>query len=176
MVKKNKVNILSDNNVIKQFNILQSKAEEKGFIHYEISNFGKKGFFSKHNSGYWKSVHYLGIGPSAHSYNGHIRRSNISSNKKYISSINLGLDYFEDEFLSESEQYNEYIYTSLRTIWGIDIDTIAKKYSYEVLSHFQNEISKWENKKLIISDNKKYTLTKSGKSFADMIASDLFIV
>tara|TARA_B100001059_G_C17826039_1_gene581437 strand:+ start:496 stop:1530 length:1035 start_codon:yes stop_codon:yes gene_type:complete len=176
IVKKNKVKILSDNNVIKQFNILQNKAEEKGFIHYEISNFGKKGFFSKHNSGYWKSIHYLGIGPSAHSYNGHIRRSNISSNKKYIRNINLGLDYFEDEFLSESEQYNEYIYTSLRTIWGIDIDIIAKKYSYGVLSHFQNEISKWENKEFIISDKKKYTLTRSGKSFADMIASDLFIV
>ncbi len=176
MVKKNKVKILSDNNVIKQFNILQNKAEKKGFIHYEISNFGKKGFFAKHNSGYWKSIHYLGIGPSAHSYNGHIRRSNISSNKKYIRNIILGLDYFEDEFLSESEQYNEYIYTSLRTIWGIDINTIAKKYSYEVLSHFQNEISKWENKKFIISDKKKYTLTRSGKSFADMIASDLFIV
>ncbi|MDG1425810.1 MAG: radical SAM family heme chaperone HemW [Flavobacteriales bacterium] len=176
MVKKNKVKILSDNNVIKQFNILQNKAEKKGFIHYEISNFGKKGFFSKHNSGYWKSIHYLGIGPSAHSYNGHIRRSNISSNKKYIRNIILGLDYFEDEFLSESEQYNEYIYTSLRTIWGIDINTIAKKYSYEVFSHFQNEISKWENKKFIISDKKKYTLTRSGKSFADMIASDLFIV
>ena len=176
MVKKNKVKILSDNNVIKQFNILQNKAEKKGFIHYEISNFGKKGFFAKHNSGYWKSIHYLGIGPSAHSYNGHIRRSNISSNKKYIRNIILGLDYFEDEFLSESEQYNEYIYTSLRTIWGIDINTIAKKYSYEVFSHFQNEISKWENKKFIISDKKKYTLTRSGKSFADMIASDLFIV
>lgn len=176
MVKKNKVKILSDNNVIKQFNILQNKAEKKGFIHYEISNFGKKGFFAKHNSGYWKSIHYLGIGPSAHSYNGHIRRSNISSNKKYIRNIILGLDYFEDEFLSESEQYNEYIYTSLRTIWGIDINTIAKKYSYGVLSHFQNEISKWENKKFIISDKKKYTLTRSGKSFADMIASDLFIV
>lgn len=176
MVKKNKVKILSDTKVIKQFNILQNKAEEKGFIHYEISNFGKKGFFSKHNSGYWKSVHYLGIGPSAHSYNGYIRRSNISSNKKYIHNINLGLNYFEDEFLSESEQYNEYIYTSLRTIWGIDIDTIAKKYSEGILSHFQNEISKWENKKFIISDKKKFTLTRSGKSFADMIASDLFIV
>ncbi len=176
MVKKNKIKILSDTKVIKQFNILQNKAEEKGFIHYEISNFGKKGFFSKHNSGYWKSIHYLGIGPSAHSYNGYIRSSNISSNKKYIRNINLGLDYSEDEFLSESEQYNEYIYTSLRTIWGIDIDTIAKKYSEGILSHFQDEISKWENKKFITSDKKKYTLTKSGKSFADMIASDLFIV
>ena len=176
MVKKKKIKILSDTKVIKQFNILQSKAEEKGFIHYEISNFGKKGFFSKHNSGYWKSIHYLGIGPSAHSYNGYIRSSNISSNKKYIRNINLGLDYFEDEFLSESEQYNEYIYTSLRTIWGIDIDTIAKKYSEGILSHFQDEISKWENKKFITSDKKKYTLTRSGKSFADMIASDLFIV
>ena len=176
MVKKNKIKILSDTKVIKQFNILQNKAEEKGFIHYEISNFGKKGFFSKHNSGYWKSIHYLGIGPSAHSYNGYIRSSNISSNKKYIRNINLGLDYSEDEFLSESEQYNEYIYTSLRTIWGVDIDTIAKKYSEGVLSHFQDEISKWENKKFITSDKKKYTLTRSGKSFADMIASDLFIV
>ena len=176
MVKKNKIKILSDTKVIKQFNILQNKAEEKGFIHYEISNFGKKGFFSKHNSGYWKSIHYLGIGPSAHSYNGYIRSSNISSNKKYIRNINLRLDYFEDEFLSESEQYNEYIYTSLRTIWGIDIDTIAKKYSEGILSHFQDEISKWENKKFITSDKKKYTLTRSGKSFADMIASDLFIV
>jgi len=176
LVRNRKVQMPIDDETGKWFLDTHKILEESGYPGYEISNFGKKGFFSKHNSGYWKSIHYLGIGPSAHSYNGYIRSSNISSNKKYIRNINLGLDYFEDEFLSESEQYNEYIYTSLRTIWGIDIDTIAKKYSEGILSHFQDEISKWENKKFITSDKKKYTLTRSGKSFADMIASDLFIV
>ena len=176
LVKKKKVAALTDEKTIEQFKLLQKKAEEQGFEHYEISNFGIEGYFSKHNTAYWKGNHYLGIGPSAHSYNGNSRRWNISSNKKYISNISANTSYFEQEILSISQQYNEYIFTSLRTIWGIDKSTIKKRYGDEIELHFLNEITKWEAKKHVVSSKNIYTLTVIGKVLADTIASDLFIV
>ena len=176
LVKRKIVEVLSDKKTIDQFNQLQIKAKEQGFVHYEISNFGKEGFFSKHNTAYWKNNHYIGIGPSAHSYNGKSRRWNISSNTKYISNINDKSIYFEQEFLSISQQYNEYVFTSLRTIWGIDIAIIKSRYGNEIQLHFLNEITKWEGKKYVSSRDNNYTLSVGGKAFADTIASDLFIV
>ena len=114
LIKSKKTTALTDEKIIKQFNLLQTKAEERGFIHYEISNFAKEGHFSKHNTAYWKANHYIGIGPSAHSYNGNSRRWNTYSNKKYISNITTNTIYFNQEFLSAEEQFNEYIFTSLR--------------------------------------------------------------
>ena len=176
LIKKQKVTALTDKKIISQFNYLQKKAKEKGFVHYEISNFGKKGYFSRHNSSYWKGDNYLGIGPSAHSYNGTRRRWNIASNKKYISNINNGISYFEEEFLTKNQQYNEYVFTSLRTIWGIDNTIIKKKYGVKIELYFLTEIKKWEKKKYVNSKANIYKLTKRGKIFADLIASDLFIV
>jgi oxygen-independent coproporphyrinogen-3 oxidase len=176
LVKNKKVAVLSDKKTIDQFNLLQVKAKEQDFEHYEISNFGKKGYFSKHNTAYWKNNHYLGIGPSAHSYNGNTRRWNISSNTKYISNINTNTSYFEVEKLSVTEQYNEYIFTSLRTIWGADNTIIKKRYGAKIELHFLNQIPKWETKNYIVINSSIYTLTESGKAFADTIASDLFIV
>ena len=176
LIKKQKVKALTDKKIIAQFNYLQKKAKEEGFIHYEISNFGKKGYFSRHNSSYWKGDSYLGIGPSAHSYNGTSRRWNVASNKKYISNINNGISYFEEEFLTKFQQYNEYIFTSLRTIWGIDNTIIKKKYGVKIELYFLTEIRKWEKKKYVNSKLHTYTLTKKGKIFADLIASDLFII
>jgi oxygen-independent coproporphyrinogen-3 oxidase len=176
LVKNKKVTELSERKTIAQFNLLQVKAKEQGFVHYEISNFGKARNFSRHNTAYWKNNHYIGIGPSAHSYNGNSRRWNISSNTKYISNVNAKSSYFEEEVLSLSEQYNEYIFTSLRTIWGINKVTIKKRYGNKITSHFLKEIAKWENKDYIIMKLNSYTLTRNGKIFADKIASDLFIV
>ncbi len=174
LVKNKKIAVLTDKKIIDQFNLLQVKAKEQGFIHYEISNFGQKGYFSEHNTSYWKGSHYLGIGPSAHSYNGNSRRWNVASNSKYISNINT--NYFDQEELSTIQQYNEYIYTSLRTIWGVNNTIIKSRYGSVIELHFLNEIRKWETKKHVVSNLNIYTLTTKGKILADAIASDLFIV
>ena len=176
LVKNKNVKVLSDKKTISQFNLLQVKAKEQGFIHYEISNFGKEGYFSKHNTAYWTGNHYLGIGASAHSFNGTSRRWNVSSNKKYIEGILTNSSYSESENLTTEQQYNEYIFTSLRTIWGIDKTTILKRYGDEIALHFLEEIRKWEAKKYIVAVSNIYTLSSKGKIFADAIASDLFIV
>ncbi len=176
LIKKEKIELLTEKEIISQFKLLQIKAKEMGFVHYEISNFGKEKFFSKHNSSYWKSNHYIGIGPSAHSYNGNSRRWNISSNKKYISNVSSNSNYFEQEELSVAQQYNEYVFTSLRTMWGASTKNIQQTYGDEIQAYFLQEIKKWEAKKYVICKSNIYTLTSQGKIFADAIASDLFIV
>ncbi|MEC7864127.1 MAG: radical SAM family heme chaperone HemW [Bacteroidota bacterium] len=176
LVKNKKATIPTDKKIIAQFNLLQEKAKEQGFKHYEISNFGIEGYFSKHNTAYWKNNHYLGIGPSAHSYNGDTRRWNISSNTKYISNINANTSYFEQEKLSIEQQYNEYVFTGLRTMWGIDNTIIKTRYGAKTELHFLNEITKWEAKKYVVSSSNIYVLTSRGKVFADAIASDLFVI
>ena len=176
LIKNKKINLMSDKKILDQFNLLQLKARENEFIHYEISNFGKKSYFSRHNTGYWKNNHYLGVGPSAHSYNGKIRRWNVSSNEKYILNINTKTCYFEQEKLNLYQQYNEYILTSLRTMWGINQSLINERYGTKITSHFLKEIKKWEVKKYISVNIPNYTLTSKGKVFVDRISSDLFIV
>ena len=163
---------LSTNNFLIN-NLLQIQAKKQGFIHYEISNFGKKGYFAKHNTAYWKNKHYIGIGPSAHSYNGISRRWNVSSNIKYISDFNI---HSKKEELSISQKYNEYILTSLRTIWGIDTATIQQRFGDKITFHFLTEIRKWEARKYIVANSTIYNLTSNGKIFSDAIASDLFIL
>ena len=176
LVKKKKVNVLPDEKVITQFNLLQEKARKNGFVHYEISNFGKEEFFSIHNTAYWKNIHYLGIGPSAHSFNGISRSWNVSSNKKYISGIINNSEYYKTEILSKKQQYNEYIFTSLRTIWGVNLNEIKQKFNKNIFNYFQFEVEKWCSRKYINRKEDKYTLTQEGKAFADAIASDLFII
>ena len=176
LVETKKVSLPNDEKIVEQFNFLQEKAKENDFIHYEISNFGKEGYFSNHNSSYWKNQYYLGIGPSAHSFNGKSRRWNVSSNKKYIEGITNKTTYFETEILSTEQQYNEYIFTSLRTIWGVDLDYLSERFLENIIEHFLKEIAKWIEKGFIQKTNKKYTLTQKGKAFADGVSSDLFIV
>jgi oxygen-independent coproporphyrinogen-3 oxidase len=176
LVETKKVSLPNDEKIVEQFNFLQEKAKENDFIHYEISNFGKVGYFSNHNSSYWKNQYYLGIGPSAHSFNGKSRRWNVSSNKKYIEGITNKTTYFETEILSTEQQYNEYVLTSLRTIWGVDSAIIQAKFGGKIHAHFLKEIEKWISKEYILSEENIITLTQEGKAFADAIASDLFIV
>ena len=176
LVDTNKIKPLKEELIVSQYNLLIDKASEHGFIHYEISNFGKEGFFSKHNTAYWNNKHYLGIGPSAHSYNEKSRRWNVSSNKQYIQKIRKGENYFEVEKLTKNQQYNEYIFTSLRTMWGVDSKKIAKKFNTHILNHYLTEIKKWEKKAYVKQDNQVFKLTKIGQMFADRIASDLFII
>lgn len=150
--------------------------QKNKFIHYEISNFGKDGFFSKHNSNYWKGAHYIGIGPSAHSFDGNSRQWNVSNNNAYISKITIAdLRFFEAEQLTPANQFNEYVLTSLRTIWGIDDNYLKQKFSTEYYSAFKNDIEQYIKKGEVVFENNAYVLTSKGKLVADKIASELFV-
>lgn len=176
LVEKKKIILPNEQMALAQFKALMQSAKANGYVHYEISNFAKEGCFSKHNSAYWQSKHYLGIGPSAHSYNGKSRGWNISSNKKYIQNFLEGKEHTQQEKLSIKAQYNEYVFTSLRTIWGVNTRTIKNEFGIKYQSYFLKEVQKWEQQKRIKKSNEVYTLTYSGKFIADSIAADLFIV
>lgn len=176
LIDKKLVTPLDDKITVEHFNTLVEIANENNFVHYEISNFGKEGFFSNHNSAYWKNKHYLGVGPSAHSFNGISRQWNVASNKHYIKKVNENDSYFEVEQLSNTQKYNEYIFTALRTIWGVELDYISNLFGHEALNYFKKQIINWENNGKIKQEKNTYTLTKKGKLYADAIASDLFIV
>lgn len=158
-----------------QFNLLIEKAESAGFIHYEISNFAKPGFFSVHNSNYWKQVRYLGLGPSAHSFNGYSRQWNIRDYKKYIKSVNSGSVYFEKEELDKKTKFNEYIMTSLRTMWGIDLEYVENVFDKEGYDYIVNLAGKFINYGLMKQENKTLVLTNQGKMISDNIISELML-
>jgi len=152
------------------------RLEKNKFIHYEISNFGKENWFSNHNSNYWKGIEYIGFGPSAHSFDSVSRQWNISNNSLYIKNVNDKNEiYFEKELLSETDQFNEYILTSLRTIWGIDAELLKSKFNAEIINSFNQKINAYISKEMIMFTNDQYVLTNDGKLFADKIASELFI-
>jgi oxygen-independent coproporphyrinogen III oxidase len=144
------------------------------FIHYELSNFGKKGYFSRNNTAYWLGKKYIGIGPSAHSYDGQSRSWNISNNALYLKSLEENKLPSETEILSKTDQYNEYVMTGLRTIWGISLENIethfGKNYSKYLLKNAQKHI---DDDQLILNNN-ILTTTRKGKFFCDGMASDLF--
>lgn len=147
------------------------------YQHYEISNFAKEGHYAKHNTNYWKGKQYLGIGPSAHSYNGNSRSWNINNNAKYSQGINNGHPTLEEEKLTVEDRFNEYIMTSLRTVWGVNIQKIEKDFGYDYVQHFKKEIEPFLNSgEVEIQKDQAYILTSKGKLIADRIASDLFIV
>lgn len=159
-----------------QFEMLMAKAEEMGFEHYEISNFARPGHRALHNTNYWLGVPYLGIGPSAHSFNGHSRQWNIANNALYTKSIlsDKQLD-FELEILTSEQQVNEYIMTSLRTSWGLNLETIAKKWGNEFRQHIHNKAQQYIEQHNMILDDHTLLLTREGKLFADHIAGELFV-
>jgi oxygen-independent coproporphyrinogen-3 oxidase len=156
------------------FRILTEILEEKGFIHYELSNFGKENYFSRNNSSYWLGKKYIGIGPSAHSFNGNQRSWNLSNNNLYIKSIQENKLPNEVEKLSLTDSYNEYIMTGLRTIWGVSLLKIEKVYGEKYIKYLTKQSEKHlQNKFLLLEDNVLKT-TKKGKFLTDGIASDLF--
>lgn len=172
-IRKKKQPAMNDEQSATQFTYMTDAMQLQGFEHYEISNFCKPGFYSRHNSNYWKGVKYLGIGPSAHSYNGEARQWNIANNAKYIEAIFAGKLPAETEVLTEADRLNEYIMTSLRTIWGLDLDklnTIATASANQLLI----AADEYFNKEWIVKDNNIISLTPKGKLYADHIASELF--
>lgn len=174
-IAKNKTAPPHQQKAVNQFDILMKTLDEKGFLHYEISNFAKPGYLAVHNSNYWLGSHYIGIGPSAHSYDGRSRCWNISHNKKYIDALQDPAYTSETEDLSIAMKYNEYIMTSVRTMWGIDSD-VVRTFGEEIQSYFLSEVRNLTEKEMIYPENKNYILTHKGKHFADQVAMDLFFM
>jgi len=158
-----------------QFNLLIDKAQSAGFVHYEISNFGKPGYFSIHNSNYWKQVSYIGLGPSAHSFNGYSRQWNIRDVRKYIKSVNSGSPFLEKEELDKKTRFNEYIMTTLRTMWGIDLEYVERTFDKEGYDYILNTSGKFINYGLMKQENKTLVLTNQGKMISDNIISELML-
>lgn len=178
-IKKGKVPAVDEKLGLEHFNILVNQTKEQGFVQYEISNFGKPEFFSKHNSSYWLGEKYLGIGPSAHSFNGNERAWNVSNNMKYIKALAKNILPITVEKLSIKNRYNEYIMTGLRTIWGVSFNKIENDFGVKYLNKLTQNSKKYIDKGLLTVDidpasNKILTTTKKGKFLADGIASDLF--
>ena len=158
------------------FHLLVDKLEENGFIHYELSNFGKTTYFSKNNSSYWLGKKYIGIGPSAHSYNGISRSWNISNNTLYLKSIAENILPSETEILTKTDRYNEYVMTGLRTIWGISLDRIEREFGKTYLDYLNKQSYNYIEDHFLFVDDNILRTTKTGKFLSDGIASDLFML
>jgi len=156
------------------FMILVEMLQKNGFIHYELSNFGKENYFSKNNSAYWLGKKYIGIGPSAHSYDGKKRGWNIANNSLYLKSIQNDELPIETEILTISDRYNEYIMTGLRTIWGVSLDRIENEFGLEYLNYLKKQSQKFLDDELLSIENDILKPTAKGKFLTDGIASDLF--
>ena len=175
-VQKGKLKVSDDEEVIEQFKELMEQAKRHGYEHYEISNFSKPKFESKHNTSYWKGDSYLGIGPSAHSYNGNKRRWNIRNNPKYVAAIKSGKGLFEEEDLSETDKFNEYLLTRLRTSWGVDLNFVKSEFGTTVMETLENDSSDFINRSLLTREKNHLYLTENGKLVADKITADLFAI
>ncbi len=159
-----------------QFEILMEEAVTMGYEHYEISNLSLPGMHAVHNTNYWRGAHYLGIGPSAHSFNGTSRKWNIANNAIYTKCILQEHKLpFEEEQLTQTEHLNEYIMTSLRTMWGCDLAYIAHEWDDTCASLVEKSSHIFMEKKWLVQNDKKLLLTNQGKLFADKIAAELFV-
>ena len=160
----------------KQFNALAELAEANGYEHYEISNLCRDKHYSKHNTGYWKQAKYIGLGPSAHSYNGYSRQWNIADLSVYLRNIKSGKEIAESETLDDRTRYNEYIMTSLRTIWGVDLEYIEENFTKEIHDYLLNMASRFIKYGMIDrNNNKALVLTRQGKMISDNIISELMM-
>lgn len=175
-VKIGKYDAPKDELTEKHFKILQKETKKQGFVQYEISNFSKEGFYSKHNTSYWKGINYLGIGPSAHSYNGLTRSWNLANNAKYMSKIQQGFLASEQETLEVEDRINESIMTGLRTIWGLSLVAIAndfgEKYKDEVLDNAKTFLKRGD----LQLENDHLFLKPESYFLADGISAQLFLL
>ncbi|MCX6290502.1 MAG: radical SAM family heme chaperone HemW [Bacteroidetes bacterium] len=173
-IKKGKVAPVDEAKAAAQFEILMKRSSQKGFEQYEVSNFAKAQMYSRHNSSYWRNEKYLGLGPSAHSYNGVSRQWNVANNHLYIEAINKGSVPFEEEILTAVQKYNEYVLTSLRTRWGCDVMKIKNEFGEKFGEYFSKTADDFIRQQWMENRDRVYVLTHKGKFFADRISSDLF--
>lgn len=174
-VKKGVYKAPSDETGAKHFSLLIENLEKAGYQQYETSNFAKSEQYSKHNSSYWKGEKYLGIGPSAHSFNGFSRQWNVANNKRYINAINTNEPYFELEELTNFNRVNEHLLIGLRTIWGCELNFVKANLDIKNYQTFLKELEQQKQLNLICQKENKFYLTAKGKLFADRIASNLFV-
>jgi oxygen-independent coproporphyrinogen-3 oxidase len=171
-----KIKATDDETAARHLETLMTEMMNAGYEHYEISNFAKPGFQSKHNSSYWKQEKYLGVGPSSHSFDGSSRQFNISNNALYTKSIQKEIVPFEKEILSQADKINEYILTTLRTHWGTDLQKLRSQYGYDLQKENYDYLSHIFKNGLATLDGDVLLLTLKGKLLADKISSDLFVV
>lgn len=169
-IKKGAAAPVDEDAVVRQYDILVEMIENQGFEHYEISNFARPGHYSKHNCIYWKGEKYLGLGPSAHSFDGVSRQWNVASVKDYCESYS-----FEREELTLDDRYNEYIMTSLRTMWGVDVEHIKANFGAKYVERFKNSTKRYILSGKMYQKGEKFILTDGGMLFADGIAAELFV-
>lgn len=174
-IRKGKVQPLNEEQSAKQFLILMEETARNGYEHYEISNFCKPGFYSRHNSSYWTGEKYLGLGPSAHSFDGNTRQWNIANNFHYIASIEEEKIPCEKEMLTTEQKFNEYVLVSLRTSKGIDIEKTKSVFGKEFLDHILLNVETYINSNKVRLIENRLMLTNEGKLLADRISSDLFV-
>lgn len=174
-IEKGKQPIVSDEQSAEQFLTLIDALTTNGFEHYEISNYSLPGSYAVHNTNYWKGIPYLGIGPSAHGFDGDNRYINIANNTKYIESVNKGQLPETIEHLSTADKFNEYIMTSLRTMWGLNTEKIEQDFGEKYLEQLKKSIKPFTDNGQLLTEHHTIKLTNSGKLFADGIAAALFI-
>lgn len=176
-ISKGKVSNPKEEEQNREFYYMIDFLKDHGFNHYEVSNFAKEGFYSRHNSAYWKYQEYLGIGPSAHSYNGNdVRSWNVANNQQYIKKLNSNILAKETEILSQQDQFNEMIMIGLRTIWGVNLDSLNQKFSENILDKFNKEIQYKIEEGILKIENNHLKIPEKHWFMADGIASDLFQV
>ncbi len=173
---KGKIKSESDEAAASQMEILIDELALNNYIQYEVSNFCRPGYESKHNSSYWKQEKYLGIGPSAHSFNGVSRQYNISNNHRYVLAISEQKVPFEFEQLSDADKVNEYLMTGLRTTWGVSLARLKNEYGVDLLTDQKKLVEELLHRKLAVIEKDIFVLTRSGRLLADKISSDLFLV
>lgn len=182
-IEKGELQNVSEEETIHHYEILTERAKENGFEHYEISNFAKPNCRSRHNSIYWKDEKYLGLGPSAHSYDGKSRQWNVANLTKYIQLVGdaesqshkVAESYFEKEILTKEDKFNEYVMTSLRTSWGCDIRKMETDYGIGYSEHFLKNVKKYLDSGIMLKKDNNFILTDKGMLFADGIAAELFV-
>ena len=174
-VKKKTIIVAPEELVLQQFEYLQQWAQKRGFEHYELSNFARNGVYSRHNTGYWQQKPYLGVGPSAHSYNRHERLWNIAHNQKYIDAISNNTLACESEILTGFDMFNEYILTGLRTMWGVDMTYIQNNFP-NCFAGFSLKVELLLQKELVVVENENVRLSKKALLIADSVIGDFFVV
>lgn len=175
-LKKGTLKQLTETESISQFETLVALARENGFEHYEISNFARNGMYSKHNTSYWTGKKYLGLGPSAHSFNGYSRRWNVAHTEKYIKATAQNEPFSEEEILTDANRYNEYVLTRIRTIWGVSVGEIQNQFGEEKAVYFQENIKKYLRSGLAVQTGETVTLTPKGWFVSDEISTSLMFV
>lgn len=175
-LKKGKINSVDEELSARHFEQMITYLSSNQYEQYEISNFAREGQYARHNSSYWKRRSYLGVGPSAHSFNGTSRHYNIANNAHYIQSLKAGELPFEAETLSPFDQVNDYLLTSLRTIWGCDLGIIQQLAGIDLREIQKKYLAAFMDNGWIFIENNILFLTPKGKLFADRIASDLFVI